>query len=50
MLATGFSLRENVAPNPKATSLRVIVLDEGTGNLGSLTIPIPPSKRSDKKG
>jgi len=50
ILATGFKLRENVALNPKATSLRVIVLDEGTGNLGSLTIPIAPSKRSDNKG
>jgi hypothetical protein len=50
MLATGFRSRENVALNPKATSLRVIVLDEGTGNLGSLTVPIAPSQRSGNKG
>jgi hypothetical protein len=42
MLGRGLSFPENVAPNPKATSLRLIVLDEGFGNLGSLPVPIAP--------
>ena len=50
MLATGFSLRENVVLHPKATSLRIIVLDEATGNLGSLTIPVTALNRSGNKG
>jgi hypothetical protein len=44
------SFRENVVLHPKATSRRIIVLDEATGNLGSLTIPIAQSKWSDNKG
>jgi VWFA-related protein len=50
LLRKGLSFSQRVALNPKATSLRVIVLDEGSGNLGSLTIPVAPLKRSDNKG
>ncbi len=42
MLKTGVAYRRSVALNPKATSVRAIVRDAGSGNLGSLTIPLAP--------
>jgi hypothetical protein len=43
MLGSGFGFHEVVAMNPRATSLRVIVLDQASRNLGSLTIPVTSS-------
>ena len=45
MLKSGLSFRRTVAMNPKATSLRVIVVDQGSGNLGSVTIPVNEVRR-----
>jgi len=42
-LQSGLSFHQAVAPNPKATTLRVIVVDESSGNVGSLTMPVAPS-------
>lgn len=43
MLERGFGFHERFAMHPRATSLRVIVLDETSGNVGSLTIPVASS-------
>lgn len=40
MLKSGLTFRRTVAMNAKATSLRVIVVDEHSGSLGSVTIPL----------
>lgn len=48
-LQSGLPFHQAVAINPQATSLRVIVLDEGSGNLGSLTIPLASSKSDTNK-
>jgi VWFA-related protein len=39
ILQSGVTVQQAVTRNPKAVSLRVIVLDDENGNLGSLTIP-----------
>ena len=37
----GFPYRRTFRPNPKATSLRVVVRDLNSGNIGTLTFPSP---------
>ena len=37
----GFPYRRTFKPNPKATSLRVVVRDLNSGNIGTLTFPSP---------
>lgn len=39
---TGLTYRREFKPDPKASSLRVVVRDVSTGNIGTLTIPLPP--------
>lgn len=36
----GFPLRKSVSPSPRATSLRIVVRDAGSGMIGSLTVPL----------
>jgi VWFA-related protein len=49
MRKDGLAYHRSFQPNPKATSLRVVVLDEA-GNLGSVTIPLtPPEKQLQRR-
>jgi hypothetical protein len=39
-LRDGVVYRTSMSLNPKATSMRLIVRDPNSGNMGSLTIPV----------
>jgi VWFA-related protein len=38
-MKSGFAYQRSINPSPKAKSLRVIVYDEGSGRMGSVTLP-----------
>ena len=44
LVRSGLAFRRDFTADPKATSLRVVVRDKTTGNLGTLTIPLANSR------
>jgi hypothetical protein len=43
-LTSGVVLRKNMLPQAGAKRIRVVILDRGSGRLGSLSMPMPMPK------